>query len=276
MIRSLLYVPASSERFIAKAHERGADAIILDLEDSVAPADKDAARQGLAEAVPSVRQDGAKVFVRVNADPGLLTEDALAAVRAGADGLFIPKVENAETLAVLADALEPSESMWSRPPIPFAALIETPGAVLDARAIARAPRLFGLLTGGEDLAVAIGAVPTPEVLRFPKLLVHYAAKAQGVLSFGLLRSVADFSDHASIRGAAAEAKQFGFDGATCVHPSVVPLLNEGFSPSQADLSWAHSVLQAAEAHGGGAFALDGQMIDAPVIARARQILQARR
>jgi citrate lyase subunit beta/citryl-CoA lyase len=275
MIRSLLYVPASSERFISKAHERAADAIILDLEDSVAPADKDAARGALTEAVPAVSRDGAKVFVRINADPALQMDDAVAAVRAGADGLIIAKTETAEALAALAEKLAPIERDAGVAPTPFAALIETPGAVLDARTIARAPRLFALLTGGEDLANTMGAAPTPEVLRFPKLLVHYAAKAKGLLSFGLLRSVADYSDHDGIEAAAAEAKLFGFDGATCVHPSVVPLLNEGFSPSEAELSWAHRVIRAAESHAGGAFTLEGQMVDAPVLARARRILDIR-
>jgi len=271
MMRSLLYVPASSERFIAKAHERGADAVILDLEDAVASADKGAARAALAEAVPSVRRNGARVFVRVNNHAGLLAEDATAAVQAGADGVVLPKTESPNDLADLAMILERAEGT-GRPVIPVIALIETPGAVLDAQVIARGPRLMGMMSGGEDLALAMNAQPTPEVLRLPKLLVHYAAKAEGLLSFGLLRSIADYADHGGIQAAAAEARTFGFDGATCVHPAVVPLLNAGFSPSAEELDWARRVVESARTEQ-GAFVIDGRMVDAPVVQRARRLLE---
>ena len=268
MIRSLLYTPAHSERFIAKAHDRGADAIILDLEDAVPPAHKAAARESLSKSVASVRQNGARVFVRINAGS---TEDAMAACRAGADGLYVPKVQSPQDLADLASAVEPTEEDLDRPPMRFVALIEDAGAVLDAPAIARAPRLIALSLGSEDLALSIGAVPTPDVLRFPKLLVHYAAKAAGLMSFGMLRSTADYSDTNAISEAAAEAKAHGFDGATCVHPAVVPVLNAGFSPSPAELDWAERVIAEA-GRTSGAFTIDGRMVDAPVVARARALL----
>lgn len=270
MIRSLLYVPAHSQRFIAKAHERGADAIILDLEDAVPPEHKQAARDGLRESVASVRQNGARVFVRINADASR-DEDALAACRAGADGLYVPKVRHRETLEQLETLLLPVERELGRAAMGFVAIIEDPGAVLDARAIAAAPRLVGLSTGGEDLALALGATPTPDVLRFPKLLVHYAAKAQGLLSFGMLRSTAEYADSDAIVAAAREAREHGFDGASCVHPAVVPLLNASFASNDAERNWAERVLAAAENHD-GAFVVDGRMVDAPVIARARRLL----
>ena len=271
MIRSLLYVPASSERFIAKAHERGADAIILDLEDAVAPADKSTARAALAAAVPSVGRNGAKVFVRINAEPDLLPSDAAAACRAGAYGLYVPKVRSAQALAGLAAFLAPIEAELGREATVFVAIIEDPGAVLDARLIAKAPRLLALSVGGEDLALQMNGEPTPDVLRLPKLLVHYAAKAEGILSFGLLQSTADYADAAAITASALEARRHGFDGATCIHPAVVPLLNAAFAPSAEELAWAQRVVAAA-ADQGGAFVVDGRMVDAPVIARARQIL----
>jgi citrate lyase subunit beta/citryl-CoA lyase len=271
MIRSLLYVPASSERFIAKAHERGADAVILDLEDAVAAADKAAARARLAAAVPAVGRNGAKVFVRINADPALMLGDAEAACRAGAFGLYVPKVEYAETLRELAAHLHPLEVALRRDELAFVPLIESPAAVLDARAIARAPRVIALSTGGEDLAFLLGAQPVPEVLKFPKLMVHYAAKAEGRLSFGLLRSTADYADTQALAEAAHEARMHGFDGASCVHPSVVAVLNAAFAPSADELDWARRVVEAA-ARDEGAFVVDGMMVDAPVIARARGIL----
>ena len=270
-MRSLLYVPAHSERFIGKAHERGADAIILDLEDSVPEVAKDMAREGLKDAVAMVRRGSAKVLVRINAGERQ-QEDALAACRAGADALYVSKAQNAQEFARLVSVLEPEERRMGRAAMGFVALIEDPGSVLNASDITAAPRLLALSLGGEDLALALGAQPTPDVLRLPKLLVHYAAKAKGLLSFGLLRSVADYSDHVGITAAAREAREHGFDGATCVHPGVVPLLNAAFAPNAEELAWAERVLEGA-ATGKGAFELDGKMIDAPIIARARATLR---
>src|SRR5690606_21891236 len=140
-----------------------------------------------------------------------------------------------------------------------------------AAAIAAHPAVAGLSMGGEDLATALGATPDPDVLRTPKLLIHYAAKAHGKLSLGLFRTVADYTDLPAIEAAAREARRHGFDGATCVHPSAVPILNTVFSPTVEEIGWARRVLAAAETTQAGAFALDGHMIDAPVIARARAI-----
>jgi citrate lyase subunit beta/citryl-CoA lyase len=269
-LRSLLYVPAHSDRFIAKAHERGADALILDLEDSVPEAEKDAARDNLGESISSVTQSGTPVFVRINSGARQM-EDALAACRAGAYGLVIPKANDAGALNSLAGALRAEEAVLGRPAMPFSVTIEDPVGVLDARAIARADRVIALSLGSEDFTTAIGANPTPEVLRHPKLMVHYAAKAEGKLSLGLLRSIADYSDLNAMADAVAEARAHGFDGATCVHPSAVPVLNTGFAPSEAQKSSAKRVLAGAEKHP-GAFELDGQMIDLPVVKRARRIL----
>lgn len=260
MLRSLLYVPAHSERFTAKAHERGADAVILDLEDSVPLTEKANARAALASAVPSVGQGGAKVFVRVNGAEAV--EDIAAARAAGAFGLMVPKVQSSAQLDALPD-------------LPLIALLEDAGAVLDARAIAAHPRVMALALGGEDLATEMGARPLPKVLHFPKLMLHYAAKAEGKLSLGLLQSIADYSDLDRLREAAAEAREFGFDGATCVHPSAVAVLNDAFGPSAEDVDWARRVIDAAEEaerDGKGATVLDGRMVDRPVVARARRIL----
>lgn len=271
-LRSLLYVPAHSARFLQKAHERGADAIILDLEDAVPEADKDAARSGLTEAVGSVGQHGAKVFVRINAGPRQ-NDDALAACRAGAFGLMVPKVTSSAALDTLAGFIQVEEAALGRPALLFLALIESPAALLDARAIAGVHRVIGLVLGSEDLANAIGATPTPEVLRHPKLMLHYAAKAEGKLSLGLLQSSADYADIAALAVAAAEARAHGFDGATCVHPAAVPILNAGFTPGTEERAWAERVLSASK-ETTGAFVLDGRMVDAPILARARKIIDS--
>lgn len=275
MIRSLLYVPGSAERFIAKAHLRGADAIVVDLEDAVAPNEKLGARQALDSVVPRVGQHGAKVFVRVNNQPDMLLADAAAACRAGAYGLYVPKVSSAELLHRLDAALSPIESGLSRPPMVFVPLLEDAQGVLAAQAIAQGPRVFALSAGGEDLATSMGAEPTPEVLRLPKLMVHMAAKAAGLRSFGLLRTVADYQDLGSLAAAVKEARTFGFDGATCIHPSVVPVLNAGFAPSTEELARAQRLVEAAdkaEQEGVGAFTFEGAFVDAPIVARARDLL----
>lgn len=276
-IRSLLYVPVSSERFLAKAHERGADAIILDLEDSVAPAQKDAARARLVDAVPMVARSGAIVFVRINSEPERIHADAEEACRAGANGLFVTKTREPHTLISLAGLLTDVERAIVRPQMWLVPMIEDPGAALDARDIASAtPRVFALTVGGEDMATALGAEPTPEVLRLPKLLVHFAAKAVGVRSFGMLRSVADYNDLAGIEQSAREARTFGFDGASCVHPAVVPIINRAFTPSPAEIARARALIaafDAAVADGRGAFAFEGKMVDEPVVQRARAMLE---
>jgi citrate lyase subunit beta/citryl-CoA lyase len=273
MIRSLLYVPLSSEKFLARAHERGADALILDLEDSVAATQKLAARDRLDRAVASAGRSGATVFVRINAgEPGLA--DAQAASRAGAFGLFVPKVRAPGDLMRIDTHLSRIERTGER--VVLVPMLEDPGAVLDARNIAAAStRNFALVAGTEDMATAMGAEPTPEVLRLPKLLVHLAAKALGLFSFGMLRSVAEFREVAAIRQAAREARAFGFDGATCIHPSLVPILNEAFSPTADEVARARRLVEAFEkskAAGQGAFVFEGKMVDAPVAARARALL----
>ncbi len=275
MIRSLLYVPANAERFVARAHERGADAIILDLEDAVAPGEKVAARAALTAAVPAVGRGGAMVFVRVNSGDAL-HEDALAACRAGAAGLMVPKTRSPEALVALGEMLAPLERALGRAAMQFVPLLEDPGAILDARPIAAAsPRVLAVAAGGEDLATAMDAEPTAEMLRLPKLLVHLAAKAAGVLSFGMLRSIADYKDIAGITASAREARSLGFDGASCVHPAVVPILNEAFAPAPTALDRARRMVaafDAAAAAGQGAFAFDGEMVDLPIVERARRLI----
>jgi citrate lyase subunit beta / citryl-CoA lyase len=277
MIRSMLYVPASSQRFIAKAHERGADAIILDLEDSVAPAEKEKARAGLGEAVHAVSRNGARVFVRINSSEDMMLADAEAACRAGAFGLFVSKASHPNILERLDRHLQEIENeMPQSQKTVLVPMIEDPGAVLDARAIAGATsRVFGLITGSEDLATAMGAEPTSEALRVPKILVHLAAKAAGVLSFGFVFSQTHFRDLAGVASAALEARSFGFDGATCVHPSAISILNETFSPSAEEIDRATRMVAAYEqslAAGKGACVFEGKMIDVPMVARARALL----
>lgn len=273
MISSLLYVPGNAPRFLEKAGQRGADVVIIDLEDAVPVAAKTEARDGLAKWVPEIKGSGCQVFVRVN-QSDRLNEDAIAATQAGADGLYLPKVDNVDILVRLAEDLVPHER--DRVPIGFVPLIEDMQGLFEVRAIAHGPRVFALTSGGEDIATAMGAKPTPEVLRYPKLMIHYAAKEAGVLSFGMLRTTVDFSDKEALRAAALEARDFGFDGATCIHPSVVPILNECFAPTPEEIFWAQKVVEVNEqeaAAGRGAFMLDGKFVDAPIVMRAQNLLK---
>jgi citrate lyase subunit beta/citryl-CoA lyase len=223
-----------------------------------------------------VRRNGAAVFVRINAEPQRIQPDAEAACRAGADGLMVPKSRDPAAIAALGDFLGSVEQAIGRKAMLLVPMLEDAGAVLDARPIATAsPRVFALMTGGEDLATALDAEPAPDVLRVPKLLVHLAAKAAGVRSFGLLRTVADYNDLEGIAQSAEEARRHGFDGASCVHPTVVPILNRAFSPSEDELDHARALIAAADkaqAEGRGAFEFEGRMVDEPVVKRARALI----
>ncbi|WP_323018379.1 CoA ester lyase [Castellaniella sp.] len=275
MMRSLLYVPGSAERFIAKAHLRGADAIIVDLEDAVAASEKLNARAALATVVPRVGQAGAQVFVRVNHLTDLVRQDAEAACMAGAYGLYLPKTSGTEILERLDAVLQPLERRLGRKPMAFVPLIEDAVGVLRAQDIARGPRVLALSMGIEDMATSFGGEPLPDVIRIPRMLIHLAAKAAGKLSLGLMRTVADYRDTEAMRASIIEAKAFGIDGASCIHPSVVPLLNAGFSPGQKEIDHARRLVTAAEVaqrDGIGAFTFEGMFVDAPIVERAKSLL----
>lgn len=274
-LRSLLYVPADNPRFVAKAHTRGADAIILDLEDSVLPVNKGAARAGLVESVAQAGQTGARVFVRINNQRETALEDAQAAHAAGAFGLYVPKADT-EQLRLLDAHLTRLEQRANCDPMVMVAVIEDPGGVLRAAEIARQNRVIALTCGGEDIAARLGAEAIPDVVRIPKLLVHYAAKAEGLLSFGLLQTASHYTDIDAIEASANEARRHGFDGASCVHPSVVDCLNRAFLPPAEQVEWATRIVAAAETATHGAFSMDGKMVDAPVIAQARAVLDKAR
>ena len=279
--RSLLFIPADAERFIAKGAERGADVIILDLEDSVAPASKPKARAALPAAVKQLHAGGATVFVRVNNEPELLAGDVAAAVASGADGIVMPKVESPQALEQLDADLAREEHFAGRPQlvVRLIVLIESPQGVVQAGPIARASqRLVGMCLGSEDFATAMGIDPLGEGLSWPAHSVAIAAVAAGVLPLGLPGSVGDFSDPQAYQALAARAKRMGMRGAVCIHPAQVPVLNDVFGGTDAEAAAAERLLAAFDAgiaQGKGAIALDGKMIDVPIANRARLFLQRR-
>ncbi len=276
--RSLLYVPATQPRFVEKAHTRGADAIILDLEDAVAPAAKPAARAALAAAVPTVRQAGADVCVRVNRPLRMAVDDIDAAIRAGADALVLTKLMGPDHVRLLAELMAESEAAAGIPVGRTRAigLVETADALAPMEAIARAsPRLAALGVGGEDLATDLGAEATPDALDLPKRMCVLAARAAGILPLGFIGTVAGLGDLEGYRAMLRRSKAIGFACASAIHPSHIPILNEEFGARPEEIARAERMVAAfaaALADGVGAVSFEGQMIDEPVVARARNLL----
>ena len=271
MWRSLLYVPANVERFIEKAQHANADAIILDLEDSVPAAHKGSARAQLSAAIQTCAQGGADVLVRINRPLELAVADLEAAMDAGCKAVLAPKVMGPDHVALLAEMIDERGG-----DIAIVAMVETANAVQYMHAIARAPRVCAMIVGTEDIAAEIGCAPDSDVLRTLKLNMVTACAAAGIAPLGLLDSVADFKDQERLRGVALEARANGYAGATCIHPSAVPILNAAFSPSEAELNLARRQLEtaaAARAQGRGSAVVDGRMIDAPILRRAAQVLR---
>lgn len=275
---SLLYVPANSPRFIDKAHERGADAIILDLEDSVPVTEKSAARMALADAVPRVARGGSDVLVRINQPLELAVRDIETAVMQGVAGLMLPKVEGASHVRLLDELvtrLEAGRAMAAGS-IRFILIVETPGAWLHMAEIFRASsRNFAAALGSEDFSLECDAEPVDEVLLMPKQQLIITARAHGLHPLGLTSSIAGISEPSRMLATARRSRSFGFSGATCVHPTQVQAVNQAFSPTAEEIAHARAVVdcyEEAEQAGKGAAVLEGRMVDAPVVQRARHLL----
>jgi citrate lyase subunit beta/citryl-CoA lyase len=276
--RSLLFVPAHVERFIARAHERGADGVILDLEDAVPAAEKPAARAMLRDSIASITRNGTTAMVRVNHSLRYIGQDLEAAVLPGLTALVLPKVEDAGFVRDVADAVAELEVERGLQPggVRLILQVETPGALFVLPAIAGAhPRVAAMTLGPEDYSAAIGGVPEPDTLLTPNYAVLCAARAAGILPLGFIGSIGAYSDIAAFAEMARRARRLGFRGALIVHPSQVGPLNEAFAPTAEELDWARRVVAgdaAARAEGRGAFQIDGKMVDPPVVRRAEEIL----
>lgn len=271
--RSLLYVPLNRPRFVEKAHGRRADAIILDLEDGVPEGERDSARAGLAVAITQVGRAGADVLVRVNNAVGQLEADLDAMRECFPAAIVVPKVDSGAVLRRVAGWLDQRPAASHVRLVP---LIESARGLLAAADVAEGtPRNVALTLGSEDFAHDVGMEPAEDTLSMPKQLALIAARAGGLMPLGLLGTVADFRDLDGIARVARRSRRFGFEGASCVHPDVVPLLNSAFSPAPEDVSWAERVVDGFEAgigEGFGAVEVDGHMVDRPVVARARVLL----
>lgn len=276
--RSLLFVPANNGRFIDKAHTRGADGIILDLEDSVPAGERPQARRKLRESAALAARGGADVLVRINADADDARADLDAAVHAGVRALLVPKVDDAAQLRRLSEQVAGLESERGlvAGSVGFVVLVESALGLLNVASIASAdPRILALELGGEDFALSTGMVPDAETLAVPKQMVLYAARAAGVIPLGILGSIADYADLDAYRITAERSRRFGFEGAACIHPSGVPILNEVFTPGAAEAAHAERIVDAyarAQDAGSGAVSIDGKMVDVPVVERAQKLL----
>ena len=277
--RSILYVPGNVPKFIDKAHERGADCVLVDLEDSVQPAQKPEARAMLPDTMVKVARGGADVAVRINRPLRLAIPDIEAAVRPGLSALFVTKTEGVQHLRLLDEVVSELERERGMKvgSVGFAAMIEHPRALTELNDIAeRGPRVIAMMLGGEDFALETGSVPGDETLELPKRMVAFAAQAHGVPVIGILGTVADYSDPTAYRKSAERARRFGFSGGTCIHPGLVASLNEAFTPTADEVAYARKLIAADEkaaAEGRGSFSVDGKMIDIPVIVRARRLIQ---
>ncbi len=280
--RSLLFVPAQIERFVARAHERGADAVVLDLEDAVPAGLKAEARAGLAAAaarIGAASSGSTDVLVRINAEDDRAGDDVQAAVAAGAVALVVPKAAEADAVRALASAVDRAEAAAGRTAGSVGLLlqIEDVRALphLDALATA-SPRVLGLSLGSEDFSLSAGLQPTPRTLLLPNQLLQFACARAGIHAYGFPASIADYADLDAFEQHVRFASELGFVGALCVHPSQVAVLNRCYTPDDAAVADARAVIAAFdEALRAGRAAAEhaGRMVDPPVVARAQALLR---
>jgi citrate lyase subunit beta/citryl-CoA lyase len=285
MIRSLLFVPADSEKKLAKSRDIAADALVLDLEDSVMPQNKPLARQMVAQHFASSGIQRERLWVRINdLRSGELLKDLASVVPVKPTGLILPKIRGPEDIQKVALYLEALESEHAVPAGSIRLLVlvtETPEALLRMGEIIRDgahPRIAGLMWGGEDLSSALGAGdprnsdgswrPSYELARTQCLL---AAHAMGVEAIDTV--YVDFRNSEGLRGACQTSRYDGFTGRVAIHPDQVPVINQAFTPTPDELALARRIVDAFAA-GAGAIALDGKMYDIPHLKAAQRLLAA--
>ena len=286
-LRSLLFVPGDSEKKLAKSISTSADALILDLEDSVSPDRTAIARSMVSEFLKAHSNRAQQLWVRINPLQTPLALHDLVAVMAGKpDGIMLPKPLNAKDAQQLdhcLSALEVREglALGSTRIIPVAT--EVAGALFDLQSYAGAtPRLQGLTWGAEDLATALGATSnrneqgdftfTYQLARSLCLLASAHAEVQAIDTLSV-----DFKDMKALAADVHNARREGFSGKLAIHPDQVEVINQGFTPSAHDLSHAQRIVDAfAQAQGAGAVQLDGKMVDKPHLTQALRLLQLSR
>jgi citrate lyase subunit beta/citryl-CoA lyase len=260
-LRSLLFVPADRPERFAKALASGADAVIVDLEDAVAPEAKDGARAALADWLAAGQ---APVVVRINgADTEWFGADLALLARPGVAAVMVPKAERARDLGRVREAA---------PSVALLPLIETAGGIDRLREVAGAPGVERLVFGSIDLQLDLGIHGDgEELLLFRSQLVLATRLAQLAPPVDGVCTAID--DAAALAAEAQRARRLGFGAKLCIHPRQVAVVNEAFSPDAAEVAWAERVLAAAARAQGAAVALDGKMVDKPVLLRAAAVLR---
>lgn len=284
LMRSLLFVPADSEKKLEKGFSSEADVVIVDLEDSVSPQNKAAARKIAADFLRARQgQDGPTVYVRVNdLSTGLTDDDLAALVPARPSGIMLPKSNGGADVQRLSVKLRLHEAENGLPDGAIAILpiiTETAVGVLAGASYANAsPRLAGLTWGAEDLSAAIGARATrdergvyTDVFRLARAMTILAASSAETAAIDTV--FPNFRDMDAFRRECEEAERDGFTGKMAIHPAQVAVINEAFTPSPEAVAHANAVVEAFEAAGNpGVVAIDGQMYDRPHLRRAERLL----
>ena len=279
VLRTLLFVPGNQERRIEKARSIAADALILDLEDSVPPAEKALAREKVAVSLEGLASTGRTVFTRINslATPYVLP-DIKAVVRSGLRGILLPKSESTTDIQK-ADAFITDIEVTAGLEIGstgLLALIETPRGIINAYEIASASaRIIGLAFGAEDYTLEMGITRTKEgdELYYPRMAISIACHAAGILAIDSVYT--DVRDSEGLVKETKEVRQMGFQGKLVIHHDQVDPVNQVFIPSKEEVSHARIVVEAFEAavaEGKASTSLDGRMVDAPVAERAKKLL----
>lgn len=281
MIRSILFIPADSEKKLSKARSLGADALVLDLEDAVLPERKPVARQMMAEWM-GAQPEHADLWVRVNdLTSGEILKDLAAVVPTRPAGIMLPKIRGPEDVAVVShylDALEAEHGLENGSIKFFALVTETPAALLRmGELVSQAhPRISHLSWGGEDLSSALGAGdPRHPDGRWRDLYVQarnqclLLGHALGVETLDTV--YVDFKNPEGLRQACLESRHDGFTGRIAIHPNQVEIINEAFTPTQAERDLAQKIIDAFQG-GAGAVSIDGKMYDIPHLKAARRLL----
>jgi len=283
LLRSWMFVPGHRQKMIDKALGLGTDAIMLDIEDGVAPNEKDAARKNIAASLGREKAPGTPArYVRINAiGHARMDADLEAVVRPGLEGLVCPKVDTPDDVrkvdAILRER-EPKMAM-QQGGVKLLIAIESPKGLLDAPAIAASsPRIVGLIFGAEDYGREIGlpAVREGEArdLIYARSAIVVAAAAAHVQAVDGVW--VDLNDSQGLLGFAKQSRQLGFSGMSLIHPSQIDPINAVFSPTAEEIDYCQKVLQAfeeANARGDGSIAFGGQLIDRPIIERARRTIE---
>jgi citrate lyase beta subunit len=280
--RSLLYVPGDDRRKIEKTLTFGADCICLDLEDGVAQNRKEAARASVAAALRELDFGASEKLARINSvGSGLERDDIEAVLPYRPDGIVIPKIESYEQIEWGSKIIAAAESEYGWPPglIRMLVGVETARGILNLKEIASHPRLDAIIFGGEDFAASIGATRTREAveLLYARQAVVTACAAFGLQAIDIV--YIDFKDAEGLRAEAEQGAGFGFSGKQVIHPNQVQVTQEAFTPSEKMIEEARRIVETFEASqkmGKGAYALDGKMIDMPLLKNAQKVLERAR